>query len=132
MAFSVPSFPLTANVFSPPWPGVFRLATPCNLGMGRRVNHPTDGGFGGPPSILTIVNTILVPALTDIRDYCNLAGQDFVEVPAGSNRFYIVQSVDDVGKGFPNEYRIVQIGKVRDGADGAGTYPGYFWPTPIP
>ena len=70
---------------------------------------------------------LLLPAGTDIRDSTNYSftvdKTDMVEVPAASGRIYVVEWVDDVGKGFPNEFRVAAIAK----ASGWG-----LWPSPIP
>lgn len=65
--------------------------------------------------------TILMPKDTDVRDHWHAGARpDLVEVPSGSGRYYFVHYVDDVAKGFANEYRIAYLGKTGD------------WPTPIP
>lgn len=52
-----------------------------------------------------------VPALTNVQ-YVRpfpLFGADIVECPAGSAHYYQVVYVNDVGKGFPNEYRFIRM-----------------------
>ena len=71
---------------------------------------------------------LLLPALTDIRSVVTFPGGggskcDIVECPLGSGRFYLVISVDDVGKGFGNEFRCAAI---------QATNLYGVWPTPIP
>lgn len=121
MGYTVPPMPLTCNVWThsslpPNPPRIAGLA--CNLAMGKRISGSVTS---------TIVPQLLVPALSDIRDGFNASGQDYVEVPAGSGRFYVVNEVDDMGKGFPNEHRFAVLTKslIPGG-------PGYSWPTPIP
>jgi hypothetical protein len=68
---------------------------------------------------------LLLPAGTDIRDWACWDGlamdqPDVVEAPRGTGRYYTVIQVDDVAKGFPNEYRVAFIAK------------GAYWPIPIP
>jgi hypothetical protein len=63
---------------------------------------------------------LLVAKGTDIRDKYTQPGTHYVEVPLASGRFYKIDLVDDVARGFTNEYRIAIIRKV-------GT-----WPSPIP
>lgn len=116
MAFSVPSFPLLANISQPdslgdlraPTPPFREVDVPCNLAWGRRVNTMSTGGtgFSGVP-----VNCIdlLLPKLTDVRGPQDSVGPDLAEVPAGSGRWYQVTCVDDVAKGFTNEYRIAVL-----------------------
>jgi hypothetical protein len=131
MAYSVPTFNLSVGVYTGPWlTKVFRAFVPCNLRMGRGslVILPTDGNgeaaYGIQPNLL-------VPAGSDIRDGSCYLEPDLLEVPAGSGRWYVAMNVDDVGKGFENEFRLVTIGKIYQGA-GGGTYTGLFWPFPIP
>jgi len=131
MAYKIPEFNLNVAIFTGPWPvGIHREIVKGNLAFGRRVQQvrvtevQPANTYGGQC-------TLLLPALTDIRDgSCNL-NPDFVEVPSGSGRWYGVMLVDDVGKGFANEYRAATIGKIWQGIDGVGSYPGLFWPTPI-
>jgi hypothetical protein len=73
-----------------------------------------------------------VPKGSDVRDGSCALLNDFVEVPQGSGRWYVVMNVDDVGKGFPNEFRYATIGKIFQGASGSGSFTGLFWPAPIP
>jgi hypothetical protein len=50
-----------------------------------------------------------------------VSSADTVEVPAGSGRYYAILAVDDVARGFENEYRL------------ALAEPAYnLWPVPIP
>jgi len=131
MAFSVPTFNLECNVYTGPWTTkVLRLiALPCNLALGRRVQINGAAFFGFPDGAAS--PSLLVPALSDVRDAGNATGQDIIEVPLGSGRWYEVNIVDDVGKGFSNEYRIVSMFKICQAVN-ATEYPGLFWPTPIP
>jgi len=131
MAFTVPAFNLAVDIYTGPWPvGAPRLGVMGNLAYGRRVQQVrvTDVGntesYGGQA-------TLLLPALTDVRDG-SVGQQDYVQIPAGSGRWYVVMLVEDVGKGFLNEYRTATIGKVWQGVNGGLSFPGLFWPTPIP
>jgi hypothetical protein len=63
---------------------------------------------------------ILCPPFSDIRGLLNPGGSDGVEIPPGSGRRYLVDQVDDIGKGFANEHRFALI------------YPTGVWPNPIP
>lgn len=106
MAFSLPTFNLTCNIWrfgtGPPAPPA--VVSPCNLAWGKRVNVAATGGttFTG---ILVAAMSLLLPPLTDVRGNTDALDQDIVECPAGSGRFYIAVLVDDIGKGFPNEHR---------------------------
>lgn len=75
--------------------------------------------------------SLLVPALTDIRDNSCGTRADVVEVPADTRRWYNVSSVDDVGKGFPNEFRVATLAKGGWFGDWV-TYGFTPWPAPIP
>jgi len=49
---------------------------------------------------------VLLPPHTDVRPALRSnVGGDYIEVPSGSGRFYVVYQVEDVMKGFPTEYR---------------------------
>jgi len=53
---------------------------------------------------------LLVPKLTDMRGRFETGGnQQYCEVPFLSGRFYLVEQVDDSGKGFINEHRVCMI-----------------------
>jgi hypothetical protein len=72
---------------------------------------------------------LLLPMRTDIRASWNGASEDLVEVPAGSLRFYGVYWVDDVGRGFLNEYRLALLDYF---ATGNATLAGGPFPAPVP
>jgi hypothetical protein len=131
MAFSVPNFNLVCDVWSGPWVGKFlRLHDlPCNLAMGRRVQPYLSEPFDAPNGQAS--PCLLVPKLSDIRDEFCGSQSDIVEVPRGSGRWYSVGLVDDVGKGFDNEYRLCSLRKVS-GSVYPGNFPGLLWPIPIP
>lgn len=120
MAYVIPTFNLVCNVytsgddFTTP-----RLSVECNLALGRRVTFPP---LIETEDLPVLGMYLLVPAGTDIRDGYNATGNDNVECPAGSGRFYTVFIVDDIGKGFPNEHRFAYLVK----------FGGSLWPTPIP
>lgn len=85
----------------------------------------------GPPNVVTVGNlrplytgnvvvqmlaasvrycsTLALPKGTDVRPRGGLTDgfhtADVLEVPAASGRYYICEEVEDVGKGFANEYR---------------------------
>lgn len=131
MAFSVPTFPLMAGLYRGPWTArVYVEDLPCNLAMGRRVNV---SWFDQVPQAEAVgmFYQLLFPALSDIRDLSNAITPDVVEVPSGSGRWYGVAYVDDVGKGFVNEYRLAFAQKIYEALDPTA-YPGLFWPVPIP
>lgn len=88
-------------------PAVPDVVSVCNLAVGRRsgtllaLTASSGNAFGGM--------WLLVPKGTDIRDGKAVTGEDLVEVPAGSGRFYDSLWVDDIGGGFPNEHRFAEI-----------------------
>lgn len=121
MAFTVPTFNLTSNIWrsaNPP-PGIPDVVVSGNLAWGRRVSSYQGlvSGLNEP------LMTLLLPPGTDVRSPACATGADTVEVPAGSGRFYIVIGVDDIGKGFPNEHRAAVL---------SWTSVFGFWPVPIP
>lgn len=131
MAYHVPDFNLVCDIYSgPPATRSLRLPdVPCNLALGRRVQQlyqsADSGSFGGAGPFL------LVPALTDVRDqYQGLLHFELVEVPQGSGRWYQINLVDDVAKGFENEYRICALAKLAPNIAAGIGLP--FWPIPMP
>lgn len=104
MPFQIPAFNLAVNIWrTPAMPpvGPPALVTVGNLTPGRRVTADWN--------VFGMTMQLLLPALTDIRAAPNSIPSDVVEVPAGTGRFYLVIAVDDMGKGFPNEYRMALI-----------------------
>lgn len=111
MAFTLPTFNLQASVWRAGGVGLAyatpTLMTAANLSPGRRVMLSNVGL--GSPGVFAQFMELLVPKLADIRANWNGVLADLVEVPAGTKRFYAVQFVDDIGKGFTNEHRLVQL-----------------------
>jgi hypothetical protein len=112
MAFALPTFNLTCNIETCPVPNVPSVPTGpyritgavCNLAWGRRVNMASVSSVINlaPP---TLCMTLLLSARQDVRGPQDTVSKDMLEVPAGSGRWYSVEGVDDVGKGFMNEHR---------------------------
>jgi len=119
MAFHVPDFNLTANIWhAVPTPPALPVgapniaALPCNLRIMKTADTITSQG-SQPTAFLS------VPAGSDLRVSVGWrsilsppGNAPIAEVPAGSGRIYQIWSVDDVAKGYPNEYRfavLVQI-----------------------
>jgi hypothetical protein len=120
MAYTLPTFNLVCQIYtiSAPPPAAPRLTSVCNLALGRR-------SVLGYAARNALVMQLLLPPLTDIRGPVQGGSvPDLVVVPTGSGRLYIVENVDDIGKGFSNEHRIALIRAVAFG--------GLVWPTPIP
>jgi len=130
VAFTVPQFPLTCDIYDGPWLSkVFRLSSSCNLGQGRRV-QPVEIFENAVPAQYNVTPQLLLPALTDVRDFSAAPQPDVVEVPSGSNRWYAIWAVDDIGKGFPNEHRFAMLYKIFEGKNPID-FAGCIWPTPI-
>jgi hypothetical protein len=133
MAFGPPRFNLSCNLWRRPNvvtnPPDFNFN--ANLSMGKRVFWQNLGSAAG----VQATSELLCPKLTDIRA-ANAANQflDAVEVPAGSGRFYAVTFVEDVGKGFLNEYRLALIVQLRNAivtlTGNPWAAPGWPYPTP--
>jgi hypothetical protein len=128
MAYVLPTFNLTINVWHyATYFGNFPTVIPtpdftvaANLALGRRINQAFNQNMW-----------LLLPPLTDIRDGIKnvplTPHGDYVEVPAGSGRYYAVLEVDDIGKGFANEHRcaVIEFNKTS-----FPTLPD--WPEPYP
>ncbi len=109
MAFSVPTFNLSVNLWSAPTKVAMAPTRSflANLTLGRREAY--SAGVWGDPGYTTFSMFLLCPKLTDIFPSDVAVWGDVVEVPAASGRYYIVACVDDVAKGFQNEYRIAGL-----------------------
>lgn len=112
MAYRLPTFNLTAKIWTGPQgvlppAGAPRLTAACALWIYKT---------GMLLSPLQTAGTIVVvcikwPAGTDVRPLYGFNGGlvmsgDVVELPALSGRFYEIISVDDVARGYANQYRI--------------------------
>lgn len=132
MAYTLPEFNLTCNIYTGPWlTKVLRISPDCNLAMSKRVQEgAVEIGVGFGFSNPTM--SLLLPPLTDVRDASGASEQyDIIECPAGSSRWYGVLGVDDIGKGFANEHRVAFISKLFQAQDPT-PFAGAIWPTPIP
>lgn len=121
MSFSLPDFNLDVNIWdigrTPP--SAPDRTVKGNLAWARRVHTMTESDL-----IVNVAMTLLLPPGTNIQSYVQSAGSTgYVEVPAGTRRYYQVQGVDDIGKGFPNEHRCALI--IQTALFGA-------WPKPMP
>lgn len=130
MAYTVPTFNLTANIFRFSGGTYSNVgSTVCNLAMGRRIGWQEYAGDAS--TFYGLTPALLVPAGTDLRDTSCQVNPDVVEVPAGSGRWYCCSCVDDIGKGFANEHRVATLQKV--GWYTPWTTWGFSaWPFPIP
>lgn len=118
MAYSTPQMPLTINIWTKGIgpPALPRITSPAQL---RGIGHPQPIQASVAPSV-TLVMLLCLPQGTDIRDGSVVSGEDTIECPAGSGRMYVCRFVDDIAKGFANEWRFALIAKIHP------------WPTPIP
>lgn len=132
MAFTLPTFNLTCNIFTYDGTDItLRLDSPCNLAYGKRTLVPATTSNPDENSSALTQMELLLPAGTDIRDASCDGWPDVVECPAGSGRFYFAFGVDDAGKGFDNEHRVANLWKTWKIGSGAWPTQGP-WPTPIP
>lgn len=129
MAAHLPTFNIFCNIWTqyntaagPPIVAPTLTNVPCNLQYAKKTHYVSDAD----------IMWLLLPKLTDVRDctdLTNLLIWDIVEVHAGSKRWYCVDNVDDVSKGFPTEYRVAELHKAWDFlSDGLP----WIWPVPYP
>jgi hypothetical protein len=121
MPFRTPTLNLVCNiwhaqVFPPGRPP--DLSPPCQLRL-LKTAAVQSVNFGAGMEI-----ALALAALTDVRADTFHGALDLCECPAGSGRFYIVVGVEDVAKGFANEYRLAVI---QQDHSAAGSWP---YPTP--
>jgi hypothetical protein len=132
MAFVLPTFNLSCDIYNGPWVGkTLRLSVMGNLAFGRRVQQGPGTWFEPPAGPTTMPVVLLLPPLTDVRGKLLVPEGDIVEAPAGSNRWYVVESVEDIGKGFANEHRGAVITQISFLMDPVG-YAGCVWTIPMP
>lgn len=119
MRFILPTFNLPINIWrSAISGGSLNYAAPdvitiCNMTPGRRVM--ISMAVPVVPAAPAFHMEVLLPKLTDIRANWNSQGSDICEIPGGSERFYQVDYVDDIGKGFANEHRLALVAYERNG-----------------
>ncbi len=149
MAFRLPTFNLNVNI----WRNGNAVTNPPDVQTAGNLvgGHHGFMTFSGMTSTTILVNsrtvqlnlqcmTLLLPKLADIRPptgaFPTVVWGDCVEVPAGSLRYYAVNQVDDIGKGFANEHRFALLVPLT-GATEELVYNMNWneppnWPTPIP
>lgn len=105
---SLPAFPLLANIWhfpnapgSPP-----DLSPKAELRVDTSVKQLVTSGAARQQCLS---RSMYVPKGTDLRTSWFGGTSDVVELPAGSGRFYNILDVDDIAKGFPNEFRIAAL-----------------------
>lgn len=118
MAYIPPTFNLSGNIWraATPPPAPPTLITPCQLRAAGKQSTGQDSLNNAWPFLWSA----LFPRATDVRDPNGPALGDIVEIPGGTGRYYDVIYVDDVSRGFANEYRIAFLRKRPP------------WPAPIP
>jgi len=133
MPFTVPQFPLDCDIYTGPWIGkVFRATVSANLVFGRRSYLFPSTLEVAENSIYVAEMFVLFPAGTDVRTGAQgIPAHDYLELPADSGRWYMVQFVDDVGKGFDNEHRQAAVSQVCEILQ-PSLWPGANWPIPMP
>lgn len=114
MAFRTPVFNLTCNLWrnAPALPpaGPPDLVLSCQLawdGTGRFLLLPRAAA-----TVPIHFMQLRLPFRTDVRGLSQTPTPDTVEVPAGTGRYYQVHRVDDVARGFANEYRCALISEI--------------------
>lgn len=133
MAFIVPQMPVPISIWRVAGTGgdyAFPdIKTLCNLTPGKRIFVAIPLTTASQKDVITM--ELLLPKLTDIRSSWNGLQADLVEVPSGSKRFYGVNFVDDIGKGFANEHRLALITYTVTGNTSliGGPFPA---PVPLP
>jgi len=133
--YVLPQFPLTMGIYRMVAPydfntKAFAAYSPCQLRFwGADIRPQTGVIFGN--AVYPGGTSVLCPPGTDIRDVSCSARADLVEIPSGSGRWYLIADVDDVAKGFPNEYRSANLWKVF-GGNGTTLLNFPAWLAPIP
>src|SRR6476620_11318073 len=114
MPFTLPQFPLDCDIYSGPWIGkTFRQTVSANLIFGRRMYLWPTTLEVDERDVFVAEMFVLFPALTDVRTGAQgILAHDYLELPADSGRWYMVQFVDDVAKGFDNEHRQAAVSQV--------------------
>lgn len=119
---TVPSFPLVCKVWhlpnAPPNPRDFEARCQLIWGPGKIIGQSLGGSVPDHAS-----RFLYLPAGTDIHCTTQALFGDIIECPASSGRFYEVVSVDDMAKGFRNEFRCIIMYPSRTYGD---------WRVPIP
>jgi len=115
MAFQFPAFPITCNIWSSGSNPITQpprvAAAACNLAWGQRVSGMSTGGTT-LAGVIVCTMTLLLESGTDIRGRAHNGGEDIVEVPSGSQRFFFRVFAHFIGKGFTNQHKgevLVQI-----------------------
>ncbi len=131
MAFTVPDFNISVDVFRGPWlTKVFAFTADANASFGRRVLLQWQDAADVELVVGQSVCQLLMPAGTDIRSRIAAPANDIIEIPSSSGRFYQVAAVDTTARGFLNEHVMAQCLQVSVNID-AVRYAGLVWPIPM-
>lgn len=119
MAFMLPTFAIDSSVWHAYDPAVSTYSAPDidklkgNLTPGKRVMQHYVNVFSNELGLFlyTFQMEYLTEKLADVRPaiYSPAALVDLIECPRASGRMYMVSYVDDIGKGFANEHRLVTM-----------------------
>jgi hypothetical protein len=102
--FFLPNFDLVCNI----WRNATLITAPPDLSPACQL-RVFKSGFFGIAGVNAGAMLLCLLAGTDIRPQGCATFHDQLEVPALTGRFYNCIAVDDVGRGFPNQYRIALI-----------------------
>lgn len=144
MGFSPPTFNLTCNIWrrasvvgGPLPPPAADVVSQCNLSFAR--NRQVQTAFQSVSGKYTAYVSVelLLPARTDVRGHFASTAVwdgDLIEVPAGTGRYYTCHFVEDVGRGFLNEYRLALLLQLSSEIITLteSTWGSYAWPRPTP
>lgn len=103
--YHLPKFPLTVNLWREKLIPVGGSPDLVTSGQLRWLNRGTSQLQVISGLDIGATRTLYVPARFDVRPIPASHKPDVVEVPAGTGRFYFVIDVDDVARGFGNEFR---------------------------
>ena len=115
MAYRLPNFNIQCRVnrfvagpYPPGGPVAGSVASVCQLATSHYPGQVFPTGFIGSKVLIKL------PKLTDIRTTGpGPTNPDLVEVPLGSGLWYSVMAVQDIGKGFANEYRVAILSAMQ-------------------
>jgi len=120
VAFDPPTFNLLCNVWhqvpDPPAlpagaPNIANL--PCNLRILKTADVITTQG-SQPTAFIAVPKGTDLRVLVGWRSLRAPGGTTpIIECPAGTGRIYQIFAIDDVAKGFPNEYRFALVTQVE-------------------
>jgi len=115
MPFTAPTFNLTCRIrrwtagpYPPGGPIAGSVDSPCQLRL-YKTAALVVAHLASQEAI-----ALCLPSGTDIRNYDNVNNADLVECPKGSGLWYQVSYVNDVARGFANQYRLAGLLSLHD------------------